>query len=697
LAPGLHLCCLYETEEEHRAVLTPYLRQGLEKGEKLVYIADAHTREAVLQYLTDDGFEPGAFVTGGQLVFTTPEETYLREGSFDPDKMITFLGSATDLAVAEGYPAFRVTGEMTWALRGAPGSDRLIEYESKLNDFFPGSKCLAICQYDRRRFEPPVLLDVLSTHPTVVVGTEVYDNFYYTPPAEFLRRDLPATTLHYWLENLAARKRAEEALRESQALFEGLFEYAPDGIMAVSQEGKIGRLNRQVEAMFGYAREELVGKPVEMLVPERFAQGHAIHRAGYLAQPCRRPMGTGLDLYGRRKDGGEFPLDITLSPLETAEGRVVLSIIRDTTERKRSEELDRFFSLSIDMMCIAGFDGHMKILNPAWERALGFSQEELRAEPYINFVHPDDREATIAEAQKLATGTDVVCFSNRYATKYGSYRWLRWNATPYQDQQLIYATARDFTDLKEAEDEIRRVNAELATTNRELEAFTYSVSHDLRAPLRHVEGFSKLLLDEYSAELPDEARHYLKRVREGALRMGALVDDLLNLARIGRKGLTFAVTGLNSLLEEAVRELSPEMAGREVETRIGTLPFVECDPALMKQVFVNLLSNALKFTRPRERALIEVGMAESDGRNGIFVRDNGVGFNMKYADKLFGIFQRLHRQEDFEGTGVGLATVQRIIHKHGGRIWAEAELNKGATFYFTLGARESEAEKDGRG
>jgi light-regulated signal transduction histidine kinase (bacteriophytochrome) len=241
----------------------------------------------------------------------------------------------------------------------------------------------------------------------------------------------------------------------------------------------------------------------------------------------------------------------------------------------------------------------------------------------------------------------------------------------------------------ELEERVRERTAELVAANKELEAFTYSVSHDLRAPLRHIDGFSKLLLEECSRELPEEARHYLTCVREGTRRMGVLVDDLLHLTRVGRRELSVHMTGLGSLVEEVRRELQPEVAGREIEWRIGRLPFVECDPALMKQVLANLLSNAVKFTRPRKSALIEVGTRTQDGAPVVFVRDNGVGFSMKYADKLFGVFQRLHRPEDFEGTGVGLAMVQRIVHKHGGRVWAEAELNKGATFYFMLGAPES--------
>jgi len=243
-----------------------------------------------------------------------------------------------------------------------------------------------------------------------------------------------------------------------------------------------------------------------------------------------------------------------------------------------------------------------------------------------------------------------------------------------------------------------RANEELAASVKELEAFTYSVSHDLRAPLRHVSGFSKMLVEEFGAALPPGAQHYLERIQSGTRRMGMLVDDLLNLGRLGRQTLRLQVAGLRCIVDEVIVELQPECANREIEWKIDNLPFLDCDPGLLKQVLQSLISNALKFTRPRSHAIIEIGQMEAGEGKGdigpvIYVRDNGVGFSMKYADKLFGVFQRLHRQEDFEGTGVGLATVQRIILKHGGRIWAEAEVDKGAGFYFTIGEREADEIK----
>ncbi|MDI6644206.1 MAG: MEDS domain-containing protein [Methanobacteriaceae archaeon] len=204
---GDHLCVIYETEDEHRKLLTPYLRQGLEQNEKVFYIVDVHTADAVLNYLRDDGVDVDSYLDTGQLKILTIGESYMREGVFDPDKMINLIEHETLQSIREGYKGLRVTGEMTWALRGLPGSERLIEYEAKLNNFFPDSKCMAICQYHKEKFHPDILMHILETHPLAVIGTEIFDNIYYIPPEEFLSPDLPRIKLDRWIKNLRLWKK----------------------------------------------------------------------------------------------------------------------------------------------------------------------------------------------------------------------------------------------------------------------------------------------------------------------------------------------------------------------------------------------------------------------------------------------------------------------------------------------------------
>lgn len=234
LKPGDHLCCIYENDTEHKTVITPFLRLGLENNQKVLYIVDRRTSEIVLNYLKDDGMDVDKYLLRGQLEILTVQDSYMKGGVFDPEKMIKTLAEETTKALEEGYDALRVTGEMSWALRGLPGSERLIEYETQLNNFFPKSKCLAICQYDARVFSPVILIEILETHPIAVIGTEIYENFYYIPPDEFLRDKRPEVILNHWKDNLQLRKEIKQSLAEKEMLLKEIHHRVKNNLMIIS-------------------------------------------------------------------------------------------------------------------------------------------------------------------------------------------------------------------------------------------------------------------------------------------------------------------------------------------------------------------------------------------------------------------------------------------------------------------------------
>ena len=374
--------------------------------------------------------------------------------------------------------------------------------------------------------------------------------------------------------------------------------------------------------------------------------------------------------------------------------------------RKQTVILQSVLNSMGEGVVVAEENGNFLLFNSAAEEILGIGPTDTAPMEWTqryNLFMPDQStpypadQLPLVRAFRGETVRDVELFV-RHPTA-GNIT-ISVTATPLKDEEHVQrggvAVFRDITQRKRADEQIQKLNegmqertAALEASNKELEAFTYSVAHDLRAPLRQIDGFSKILLEDLAGQLDPTATRYLNLVREGTGKMDRLVNDLLGLAGVGRQELHRQPTGLNSLVEQVVADLASDIAERQIQWRIDSLPAVKCDPGLMRQVLMNLLSNAVKFTRTQATAVIEIGVRKENGERVFFVRDNGVGFDMKYASKLFGVFQRLHRPQDFEGTGVGLATVQRIIQKHGGRIWVEAEKDRGAVFYFTLEGKEA--------
>jgi len=366
--------------------------------------------------------------------------------------------------------------------------------------------------------------------------------------------------------------------------------------------------------------------------------------------------------------------------------RELLARVRTHVELARQREvLERFFTLSLDMMCIANVDGYFKRVSPAFD-VLGYSREELLSRPFMDFVHPDDQAATAAEVEKLASGVPSLRFETRYRCKDGSYRWLAWTSAPASG--TLYAIARDVTETKQTQEELARAKDAAEAANRELESFSYSVAHDLRAPLRSIDGFSQALLEDYADQLDAEGKNHLAFVRESAQQMAQLIDDLLALSRVTRSELHEEEVNLSALARATITRLQRSHPDRRVNVVIQDGLMNHGDPRLLMVLFDNLLGNAWKFTGKREDARIEFGTAASDGPPVYVVRDNGAGFDMAFANKLFGVFQRLHTAAEFEGTGIGLATVRRVVSRHNGRVWAEGAVDCGASFFFTLSEQE---------
>jgi len=370
---------------------------------------------------------------------------------------------------------------------------------------------------------------------------------------------------------------------------------------------------------------------------------------------------------------------------------------RDASEEKHSKAValnQLIMENSLDVLSAVDEAGRFLKVSSAAEMQWGYTPAELIGRRYADLVHPEDQDRTAKVAVDIMSGRPAIGFTNRFIRKDGSVVPIDWSAAWSRSDNLMFSVARDATERLQVAEALRQSADELASINRELESFTYSVSHDLRAPLRHIDGYARMLAEDGGDRLDGELRRYLDEIGASARRMGRLIDDLLAFSRLSRQSLTRLTVDMEALVESALSEAG---SGKPLvaTVAVGPLPAVQADPALLRQVWTNLLANAIKYSGKRGAdALVEV-TGESDGDMARYqVRDNGVGFDMRYVDKLFQVFQRLHLQDEFEGTGVGLAIVQRIISRHGGRVWAEGELGKGATFTFELPIAGEQPEGD---
>jgi PAS domain S-box-containing protein len=500
------------------------------------------------------------------------------------------------------------------------------------------------------------------------------------------------------IRDISVRKDVEKHLAQMEGRYRGLLEAAPDAMVVVNQGGDIVLLNLQAERQFGYRRDELLGQKVKNIIPEGFAERLIADETRTDSEALAQQIGTGIELIGRRKDGGEFPIELMLSPLESTEGILVTAAIRDISVRKNAEKYlaqmeGRYRGLleaAPDAMVVVNQEGDIVLLNLQAEKQFRYRRDELLGQKVKNIIPEGFAERLIADrlrsaedalAQQIGTGLELTG-----RRKDGSEFPIELMLSPLESAEgtLVTAAIRDISVRKDAEKHLAQKVEELSRSNDELGQFAYIASHDLQEPLRMVASYTQLLSRRYTGKLDSDADEFIAFAVDGASRMQRLIRDLLAYSRVGTKGNDLQDISSEEALRQAMINLHGAIEDSGALVTHDTLPTVLADETQLIQLFQNLVGNAIKYQNPGIPR-IHISAAKNDQAVWIFsVRDNGLGIEPQYFDKIFGVFQRLHKREEFAGTGIGLAICKKIVERHGGGITVESQLGQGSTFHFAL-------------
>ena len=714
LKPHDHLCLIYESKEEWRAMVVPFISIGLRQGEKCIYVVDTSTAEEIRNYLLEEGVDVDSAEKSGQLSILDETEAYTREGSFDPDKMIDLLISETGRAVSEGYPALRVTGEMTWVLRGHPGSEKLLEYEAKLNrDLFPQHPCLAICQYDRWRFAPEIIKGVVMTHPLLVRSNRVYRNFYYIPPEEFLGQKRAEIEVQHWLNNLEREQKMWEDLREDEEKFRAVVENSNDGIIITASNGSHLYANQRASEITGYSNEELLKVGMKGLV-------HS-DEIPKLSERLKKRL-SGEEVPGQyetrivHKSGKTVPIEISASKT-IWHGQVAdMVILRDITERKNIEEQLKdsekkyrdLFENAIDGIVIADIEtGIILDCNKAIESLVEKTRAELIGQSQ-KMLHPPEDEAdgfskTFIEHRNKREGqileTQVITSSGER-----KYVDIKANILELKDRKVLQGIFRNVTERKRIEKE-KTILEEQFRQAQKMEAIgrlAGGIAHDFNNLLTLINGNCQLSLLELREG--DSLRGNIEEIKAASDRAAELTKQLLAFSR--KQILEPQVIDLNQVLQ-GLDKMIRRIIGEDVELEVipvEPIGRVKADPGQIEQVIMNLAVNARDAMPIGGKLTIETANVELDdayANNHIAVKpgryvmlsisDTGVGMTPEVKERVFEPF--FTTKERGKGTGLGLSTVYGIVKQSGGNIWVYSEPSKGTTFKIYLPQVEEPLEE----